>query len=161
MIDAVGRGFAWAGLNRTAQAKGKQPTRLRPEWLTKQRPAKALDVNEAEVREGDVVWVARTGAGPYTVEKVWDCQPAPDRGQLRNPFTAKWVVKVEGSPDGVFYLAKDLTHERPDSWERIEEDARLKPSEYAGKYRIGRIGFEAEDVRVDLVRRAKKLAGEA
>lgn len=37
-IDAVGRGFAWSGLSRTAQAKGKRPTRLRPEWLTKERP---------------------------------------------------------------------------------------------------------------------------
>lgn len=62
---------------------------------------------------------------------------------------------------GLYVHPESLRHaepEPPDSWERIEEDARLKPSEYTDRYRVGRIGFESEDMRADLVRRCKALA---
>lgn len=34
----------------------------------------------------------------------------------------------------------------------------IMPSEYTDRYRVGGIGFEAEDMRVDLVRRCRALA---
>lgn len=76
------------------------------------------------------------------------------------------LLKCGTKAGGYVYTSTEpehLTHtkpEPPDSWERIEEDARLKPSEYTDRYRVGRIGFESEDMRVDLVRRCKALADE-
>lgn len=55
--------------------------------------------------------------------------------------------------------APRLTHERPDSWERIEEDAKLAPRDYLesrgmNPEKTGRIA----SMMADLVRRAKALA---
>ena len=58
-----------------------------------------------------------------------------------------------------------LTHERPDSWERLEEDAAKAPCKYfamkscAGCPADSKDGCKgAKSVAKDLVRRAKKLA---
>ena len=56
---------------------------------------------------------------------------------------------------------KSLTHERPDSWERLEEDADKNPFDYCEDvgHRLDTCeNSEAYKAR-DLVRRAKKLAG--
>ena len=75
-------------------------------------------------------------------------------------------VEVESEyPTGAkfheYVRADQLTHERPESWERLEEDAKNEnPVLYCKKR-----GIDCEDmspvqaIRVDLVRRAKKLAG--
>lgn len=98
-------------------------------------------------------------------QTVWDTDAESD-----TPLT---VVEVSSDLIWCEYTWKDgktyrpcyppsvLTHTKPDpvdTWRRIEEDARLKPSEYVDMYRVGRIGFESEDMRVDLVRRCRALA---
>ena len=113
---------------------------LKPEWVTHRAPALAADGKPLEV--GQTVYHIADGK-EYRVSEL-----LKDGGAM---------VESQGRPTGRC-RADYLTHERHDSWERIEEDARLKPSEYADRYRIGRIGFEAEDMRVDLVRRCRALA---
>ena len=120
-----------------------------PSLLTHRAPVFAADGKP--LREGETVWEVETG-DEYVVERTYSGTTEPD-------FPGHTVACLR--PDDVvthMFKPSQLTHERPDSWERIEEDARLKPSEYADRYRIGRIGFEAEDMRVDLVRRCRALA---
>lgn len=52
-----------------------------------------------------------------------------------------------------------LTHERPDSWKRIEEDAKLAPRDYLEKRGMNPEKTERiASMMADLVRRAKALA---
>lgn len=112
--------------------------------LTHRAPVLAADGKP--LRKGETVYSTEIGS-EFTVIDV-----NPESGDVH----VRWGYDFEDKTGTI--AANLLTHERPDSWERIEEDARLKPSEYADRYRIGRIGFEAEDMRVDLVRRCKELA---
>lgn len=56
--------------------------------------------------------------------------------------------------------AKDLTHARPDSWERLEEDAGEDPFRYCKTVGKRLDTFDNAEVfkSADIVRRAKKLA---
>lgn len=62
--------------------------------------------------------------------------------------------------DGAWHLPQYLTHERPESWERIEEDANKNPFDYCKD--VGHSLDTCENSEAyksrDLVRRAKKLA---
>ena len=113
------------------------------------RPApKVLDADGVEIKVGDKVW----GIG--------DIEPAV-------------VVEVDGDTVHVQYFdgyifehkAQRLSHEQPDSWERLEEDAEKGNCEYLGRsqsscdgcYLNGKSACD-EYVRIDIVRRAKALA---
>lgn len=83
----------------------------------------------------------RTGGGKAELYPV----VAVDRGGRRNDLKAEW-----------------LTHERPDSWERLEEDANKTPDRYLRDNGIETDGSVPNGYliqRLDLVRRAKALAG--
>lgn len=96
-------------------------------------------------------------------DKVWGI------GDI-NPAT---VVEVDGDAVHVQYFdgfifehkAAQLSHERHDSWERLEEDAKKGNCEYLGRsqsscdgcYLNGKSACD-EYVRIDLIRRAKVLA---
>lgn len=70
-------------------------------------------------------------------------------------------ITLAKSPNGMLYTIEPsrLSHERHDSWERIEEDAKLAPRAYLEKR-----GMNPEKTKLvasmmaDLVRRAKALA---
>lgn len=65
------------------------------------------------------------------------------------------------SPSGMLYTIEPsrLSHERPDSWERIEEDAKLAPRDYLEKRGMNPEKTERiASMMADLVRRAKALA---
>ena len=52
-----------------------------------------------------------------------------------------------------------LTHERPDSWEKLEEDAKLAPRDYLESRGMNPEKPEGiASMMADLVRRAKALA---
>ena len=77
------------------------------------------------------------------------------------------MTREDGAPvvhlvDGAWNRPQDLTHERPDSWERLEKDSKMDPGEYCETYglRDAHMGREAEECAKasDLVRRSKKLA---
>lgn len=100
------------------------------------RPApKVLDADGAEIKVGDSMYVANNGDGPYI---VCDIDENIDRIELF------WH---ENRNEKLFIAANRLTHTRPDSWERLEEDAEFNDE-------TGIVGGN-----LDIVRRAKKLAG--
>ena len=114
----------------------------RPSQLTHRAPVLAADGEPLEV--GQTVYHIADGK-EYTVEELFkDCAMV--------------------TPDGITggrCRAEYLTHERPDSWERLEEHKDLSPFDYCKKVGHKLDTFEdAERFKSrDLVRRAKKLAG--
>lgn len=74
-----------------------------PETLTHRAPVLAADGRA--LREGETVWDGK-GNGPYVIKKIED----------------DGIVRI-GLND-LDYFASELFSERPDSWERLEEDAR-------------------------------------
>ena len=112
--------------------------------LTHRAPVLAADGKP--LREGETVWLVKNGAGPYQVLGVTD--------------GCAIVEGAVGTTPGEM-----LTHERPDSWERLKEDATRHPRDYCGMLLNWAIVPEQDDAHYiggmasDLVRRAKKLAG--
>lgn len=101
------------------------------------RPApEVLDADGVEIRVGDTVWI------------MPECTETPDE-----PYRVKGINKY-GEVLLDFHFERStgmkgeyLTHTRPDSWERLEEDAADlddMPCDFTSR---------------DLIRRAKKLAG--
>lgn len=149
VIDAVGHDFVWSGLSQTARKRGERPVRLRPEWLTKERPAPKVTAGDGRpLVVGEFVW-HKSGVVGGVVESV-------DAASLMHTVRYR-------SRRGEEYrdAARDLVHDFPDSWELWVEDSKLHPSKYVDRYRVGRIGYEELDMNRDLVRRAKALAGDA
>ena len=115
-----------------------------PSQLTHRAPVLAADGEPLEV--GQTVYHIADGK-EYTVEELFkDCAMV--------------------TPDGITggrCRAEYLTHERPDSWERLEEHKDLSPFDYCKKVGHKLDTFEdAERFKSrDLVRRAKALAGDA
>lgn len=117
---------------------------IHPSWLTHQPPV--LDADGVPIKKGETVYVA-----PFD-------DPLTVRG-----FAADGRVLMDcHSDDSLGYGPERLTHARPDldTWERIEEDAKLWPGEYAQ----GHPGWAEHDGRLsefmalDLVRRCRVLA---
>ena len=115
------------------------------------RPAtKVLDSDGVPIEVGYVVYfVADKDDGALTVEciDVSGEKPVVD------------LVYSDGR--GTWHLVdpEKLTHERPDSWERIEDDAKLAPRDYLEKRGMNPEKTERiASMMADLVRRAKALA---
>ena len=111
-----------------------------PAMYTHRAPVLAADGRP--LREGETVW-HKSGFASGVVVSI-------DAGSLMH--TVRY--RDEG---GAEYrnAAKDLTHERPDSWERLEEDA-----DGIARLFEGMDEDASADIR-DLVRRARALAGDA
>lgn len=120
------------------------------------RPApKVLDADGVEIKVGDVVWdddgVEMTVTGLV--------------GELPGHVTAHG-----DNPPATYSISpKHLTHTRPDSWERLEEDASKEPCFYFGfedkpcddgaGCPANKLGNCSELKASDIIRRAKALAG--
>lgn len=113
-------------------------------FFTHRAPVLAADGKP--LREGETVWSTEDG-GPYKVDTPLnvDCYGV----RLLNGRTP-----FRRSPD-------TLTHERPDSWERLEEDAGKNPFDYCKDvgHRLDTCENSEAYKSRDLVRRAKALAG--
>ena len=124
-------------------AEGEQHA---PDQLTHERPV--LDADGRPLREGETVYLQ--DGESFTVDFI----------------RSDGNVAVRELSSGMYLRPERLTHERPDSWERLEEDAEKDPCGY--------FGFDGEEIcgkcpasgknceqtmARDLVRRAKKLAG--
>ena len=114
-----------------------------PDELTHKLPVLAADGKP--LREGETVWDV-DGRGPLA---VWSL---PEKSDMH----------VSLKKDGTFYYRHpdQLTHERPDSWERIEADCMQDAKDYCEEH-----GIEPEYPKhigkakcEDLVRRCKELA---
>lgn len=124
------------------------------------RPVQSvLDADGVEIHVGDTVW-HHSGFAHGVVTSI-------DAGSLMG--TVRYVNGGVEFRDA----AKDLTHTRPDSWERLVEDAAKHPCVYAEGVKGGKFskcsecpwGNECDGSRagemmaLDIVRRAKALAG--
>lgn len=108
------------------------------------RPApKVLDADGVPIEVGDTVYL-NGGDEPLRVSHITDS------------------LKVALVDNNVSYFTANpsrLSHERPDSWERIEEDAKLAPRDYLEKRGMNPEKTERiASMMADLVRRAKALA---
>lgn len=127
------------------------------------RPApKVLDADGVEIKVGDTVW-HRSGFGHGVVTST-------DAGSIMG--TVRYVNGGMEFTD----VARYLTHTRPDSWERLEEDALKGVCEYAeAERKPGTIDAHTccgcrfdedgdgpsceQQMALDIIRRAKALAG--
>lgn len=113
-----------------AGSHGRLPEvgRVSPRLVTHRAPVLAADGKPLDA--GQTVWDTK-GNGPYSIEKI----------------ETDGTVRIYGTD--LDYFGNDFVHERPDSWERIEDDADRGPQG----------GADFEEFARDLVRRAKALAG--
>ena len=156
---------------------------LDPELMD--RAPKAVGADGREVKVGETVWLAheyREKAGDYSVKEdggrlMPECGLRgvyPD-GAAKVASVVEHCVRLDTSWDA-WYPASWLTHERPDSWERLRDDALKTVSEYWGcggwechecpasvggetpRQHYGTVGcFNA--MHLDIVARAERLAG--
>ncbi|OUN47335.1 hypothetical protein B5G20_05050 [Collinsella sp. An7] len=120
------------------------PCYLRPERITHRAPVLAADGRP--LREGETVWDTK-GNGPYIIDAI----------------EGDGVARIKGND--LDYFGADFTHERPESWGQLEEDARSIARDIAwnlGNWSPSDFENGGDDVQarvLDLVRRAKALAG--
>ena len=114
-----------------------------------------LDADGVKIKVGDTVWTLNGLEGVVT--KVED-------GAAYIAYESDYAQREE---------AANLTHTRPDSWERLEEDAAKHPCDYAEVVKGSAFSYcgkcpwweecggdrGAELMALDIIRRAKKLAG--
>lgn len=125
----------------------------------KRTAPKVLDADGVEIKVGDTVWSSMYGDNDFTVSRfVKNCK-------------GETFVMVEEMWSGLPPLT--VTHARPDSWERLEEDAAKHPCDYAEVVKGSKFNdcddcpwwgecggrSESELMARDIIRRAKKLAG--
>ena len=129
------------------------------------RPApKVLDADGVEIYKGRIAYGTR--GRKYRVTELCEYEPsivhaqAIDDGELGDEFIAANTGLNSYQLD-----ASKLTHERPESWERLEEDAGKDPCDYFGfdgEETCGKCpasGKNCEQTMArDLVRRARALA---
>ena len=112
------------------------------------RPApKVVDADGVEISVGDTVYL--TGYDEPLTVKGFD-----NDGR---------VLMDYHNDDSLGYKPSKLTHEQPDTWERLEHDAEKTVCEYFGaNYDCANCPLEtarcAEEVKKDISRRAKKRA---
>ena len=119
---------------------------LEPSELYVNRPV--LDADGVPIRDGDTVYLTDSPTA-FVVDDIMTAENGSD------------VVHLKG---GAWNRPQDLTHDRPDTWERIEEDARLKPLGYVDRV----LGWDMSKshgqnqarsaMTHDLVRRCRALA---
>lgn len=109
------------------------------------RPApKALDADGMEIKVGDTVW-HEDGSELHVI----------GFGDVQDGETMLVVEYAAGPTKWGEVRCLSVTHTRPDSWEQLEEDAR----EFARDNQLPHDVDQMERDAVDLIRRAKKLAG--
>ena len=116
---------------------------IQPNLLTHRAPVLAADGRP--LREGETVW--DTNGDELVI------------GALENgghTVTCRYVDVGDAIPVHGMWSPSDLTHELPDSWERIEEDAGCTATKY--NERRGTIFTTKQQVARDLVRRCRALA---
>ena len=135
--------------------------KYRPDKVEPPAP-KVLDADGVEIREGDTVYLL---PGKWCGEYPLLYYNGGDEMVVKELDPGHELAGVlECAGDGkctCFPLPRQLTHTKPeiDTWERIEEDAGCTATKY--NERRGTTFTTKQQVARDLVRRAKKLAGDA
>lgn len=129
----------------------------------KRSAPKVLDADGVEIKVGDTVWDIKD---PHGFEMTVDRIELDALGHVR-------TLCEKPSPSSLSIHPNRLTHTRPDSWERLEEDACNSICGYFGKgvsecddCPANAIAANSDEfecceraVKLDIVRRAKRLAG--
>lgn len=119
---------------------------------------RVLDSDGVEIKVGDTVWDIND---PHGYEMTVDRIELDALGHVR-------TLCEKPSPSSLSIHPNRLTHTRPDSWERLEEDAEKESCQYFGRsgYGLSACGGCPADgtdceatMCLDIVRRAKALAG--
>lgn len=115
-----------------------------------ERPApKVLDADGVPIKVGDVVYFVGGSGRAYAVAKV----------DANGGDHSVDIVEVKDGCPMYSVNPENLTHERHDSWERIEEAAKLAPRAYLEARGMNPEKTErVASMMADLVRRAKALA---
>lgn len=114
---------------------------------------KVLDADGVEIKVGDTVWHE-----DGTMLRV------DGFGGIEDGETIVSVHIIRGATQWSAVRSLSLTHTRPDSWERLEEDATMSPWSYCDKYGLvvdrsdGELAPTNETFALDLIRRAKALS---
>lgn len=106
--------------------------------MSERENSRVLDADGVPIEVGDEVWCV-------------GMQPCDEPLKVEDISA---TVRVN-----VFHDPMNLTHKRPDSWEALEDDATRDPREYARRRGIERGDVPMETMALDLVARAKRLAG--
>lgn len=112
-----------------------------------------LDADGVEIKVGDTVWHE-----DGTMLRV------DGFGGIEDGETIVSVHIIRGATQWSAVRSLSLTHTRPDSWERLEEDATMSPWSYCDKYGLvvdrsdGELAPTNETFALDLIRRAKALS---
>ena len=115
----------------------------RPQDFSHDAPKPVLDADGVPIKVGDTVY-CNGGDEPLRVSHITDSIK---------------VILVGGHASYFTVNPSRLSHERPDSWERIEDDAKLAPRDYLEKRGMNPEKTERiASMMSDLVRRAKALA---
>ena len=158
-LHVIGFGDAQDGETMLAVEYAAGPTKwgeVRCLSVTHTRPApKVLDADGVEIHVGDTVW-DDDGVEMTVMSLV---------GELPGHVTTHSKIP----PARYSISAKLITHARPDSWERLEEDASKEPCLYFGfedklcgdgaGCPANKLGNCSKLKASDIIRRAKKLAG--
>ncbi len=123
---------------------------VRHDIVTHRAPVLAADGKP--LRVGDTVWKVGGDGTAYVFDGMSDY------------VDGLAMLHHDGKPYvGTGLRVDQLTHEQPDTWERLEHDAEKTVCEYFGaNYDCANCPLEtarcAEEVKKDIIRRAKKLA---
>ena len=110
---------------------------------------KVLGADGEPIEVGDTVYFALGRGEAYTVERI----------EANGGDHSVDIVEVKDGWPMYSVNPERLTHELPDSWERIDEDAKLAPRDYLEKRGMNPEKTERiASMMADLVRRAKALA---
>ena len=128
------------GMVERSPYNGGTSVALEPSELYVHKPA--LDADGVPIKKGDTVYVLGFGE-PLTVKGF------TDEGRVLMSFHDE---------NSLGYKPSKLTHEQPDTWERIEEDANLAPGDYIEKCGRKTDLYAYQEMPIDLVRRCRALA---
>lgn len=110
------------------------------------RPVQSvLDADGVEIKAGDTVWDIKD---PHGFEMIVDRIELNALGHVR-------TLCEKPSPSSLSIHPNRLTHTRPDSWERLEQDA----LNFARDNQLPHSVDQMERDALDIIRRAKALAG--
>lgn len=124
------------------------------------RPApEVLDADGVPIKVGDTVWATYDGRKHIVMAVCSD-------GSLHPEMVTDDGCMVEYK-EGLWDFAKKVTHEQPDSWEKLEKDAMGRACELAGSGHLrcsdcewGKEGIGCQAMaRLEILKRAKKLVG--
>lgn len=117
------------------------------------RPVQSvLDADGVEIKVGDTVW-------HRSLCTMGSMRKATVIGFDENCLGGKLATLKDEAGKTWYICPEKITHVQPDSWEQLESDAALPPGDYVDKRGRRTDLYAYQEMPMDLIRRAKALAG--